>query len=61
MATPTAHTDAQGQNNIDRNVRQYTDLDRTLRSILFWPCASVNASQLLGVPAGIIDSCFYYL
>ena len=27
MATPTAHTDAQGQNNIDRNVRQYTDLD----------------------------------
>ena len=27
MATPTAHTDAQGQNHIDRNVRQYTDLD----------------------------------
>jgi len=27
MATSTAHTDAQGQNNIDRNVRQYTDLD----------------------------------
>ena len=27
MATPTAYTDAQGQNNIDRNVRQYTDLD----------------------------------
>ena len=27
MATPTAHTDAQGQNNIDRNVRQYSDLD----------------------------------
>ena len=27
MATPTAHTDAQGQNNVDRNVRQYTDLD----------------------------------
>ena len=27
MATPTAHKDAQGQNNIDRNVRQYTDLD----------------------------------
>ena len=27
MATPTAFTDAQGQNNIDRNVRQYTDLD----------------------------------
>ena len=27
MATPTAHTDAQGQNDIDRNVRQYTDLD----------------------------------
>jgi len=27
MATPTAHPDAQGQNNIDRNVRQYRDLD----------------------------------
>ena len=27
MATPTAYTDAQGQNNIDRNTRQYTDLD----------------------------------
>ena len=27
MATPTAFTDAQSQNNIDRNVRQYTDLD----------------------------------
>ena len=27
MATPTAHTDAQGQNNIDRNVRQWSDLD----------------------------------
>ena len=27
MATPTAFTDAQGKNNIDRNVRQYTDLD----------------------------------
>ena len=27
MAEPTAFTDAQGQNNIDRNVRQYTDLD----------------------------------
>ena len=27
MATPTAHTDAQGQNDIDRNVRQYRDLD----------------------------------
>ena len=27
MATPTAYTDAQGQNDIDRNVRQYTDLD----------------------------------
>jgi len=27
MATPTAHRDAQGQNNIDRNVRQYRDLD----------------------------------
>ena len=27
MATPTAHTDAQGQNDIDRNARQYTDLD----------------------------------
>jgi len=27
MAAPTAHTDAQGQNDIDRNVRQYTDLD----------------------------------
>ena len=27
MATPTAHKDAQGQNNIERNVRQYTDLD----------------------------------
>lgn len=27
MATPTAFTDAQGQNDIDRNVRQYKDLD----------------------------------
>ena len=27
MATPTAYKDAQGQSNIDRNVRQYTDLD----------------------------------
>ena len=27
MTTPTAHTDAQGQNNIDRNVRQWSDLD----------------------------------
>ena len=27
MATPTAHIDAQGQNDIDRNVRQYKDLD----------------------------------
>ena len=27
MATPTAHRDAQGQNDIDRNVRQYKDLD----------------------------------
>ena len=27
MATPTAYTDAQGQNDIDRNVRQYRDLD----------------------------------
>ena len=27
MATPTAYKDAQGQNDIDRNVRQYTDLD----------------------------------
>ena len=27
MATPTAFTDAQGQNDIDRNVRQYRDLD----------------------------------
>ena len=27
MATPTAHTDAQGQNDISRNVRQWTDLD----------------------------------
>ena len=27
MATPTAHKDAQGQNDIDRNIRQYTDLD----------------------------------
>ena len=27
MATPTAFTDAQGQNDIERNVRQYTDLD----------------------------------
>ena len=26
-STPTAFTDAQGQNDIDRNVRQYTDLD----------------------------------
>ena len=27
MATPTAFPDAQGQNDIDRNVRQYKDLD----------------------------------
>ena len=27
MATPTAHTDAQGQNSIDRNVRKWKDLD----------------------------------
>ena len=27
MATPTAFTGAQGQNDIDRNARQYTDLD----------------------------------
>ena len=27
MATPTAHKDAQVQNDIDRNARQYTDLD----------------------------------
>ena len=27
MATPTAHTDAQGQNSIDRDVRQWKDLD----------------------------------
>ena len=27
MATPTAHKDAQGQNDIDRNAQQYTDLD----------------------------------
>ena len=27
MSTPTAFTDAQGQNDIDRNARQYTDLD----------------------------------
>tara|TARA_Y100000296_G_scaffold11940_1_gene13772 strand:- start:3472 stop:3912 length:441 start_codon:yes stop_codon:yes gene_type:complete len=27
MATPTAHKDAQGQNDIARNARQYTDLD----------------------------------
>ena len=27
MATPTAHTDAQGQNNIERNTRQWKDLD----------------------------------
>ena len=27
MATPAAHIDAQGQNDIDRNVRQYKDLD----------------------------------
>ena len=27
MATPTAHTDAQGQNTIDRDVRQWKDLD----------------------------------
>jgi len=27
MATPTAHTDAQGQNTIDRNVRIWKDLD----------------------------------
>ena len=27
MATPTAHTDAQAQIDIARNVRQYTDLD----------------------------------
>ena len=27
MAIPTAHIDAQGQNDIDRNVRQWKDLD----------------------------------
>ena len=27
MAEPTAYTDAQGQNDITRNVRQYKDLD----------------------------------
>ena len=27
MATPTAHLDAQGQNTIDRDVRQWKDLD----------------------------------
>jgi phage baseplate assembly protein W len=27
MATPTAHPDAQGQNDIARNTRQYRDLD----------------------------------
>ena len=27
MATPTAHIGAQSQNDIDRNVRQYKDLD----------------------------------
>ena len=27
MATPTAFPDAQGQNDIERNVRQYRDLD----------------------------------
>ena len=27
MTTPTAHKDAQGQNDMWRNVRQYTDLD----------------------------------
>ena len=27
MATPPAHIDAQGQNDTDRNVRQYKDLD----------------------------------
>tara|TARA_Y100000031_G_C8045751_1_gene303815 strand:- start:90 stop:530 length:441 start_codon:yes stop_codon:yes gene_type:complete len=27
MATPTAHTDAQSQNTIDRDVRQWRDLD----------------------------------
>jgi len=27
MATPTAHTDAQGQNTIDRDVRPWRDLD----------------------------------
>ena len=27
MASPTAFPDAQGQNNIDRNVQQYKDLD----------------------------------
>ena len=27
MATPTAHRDAQSQNDIDRNVRQWKDLD----------------------------------
>ena len=31
MATPTAFTDAQGQNDIDRNVRQYKDLDLFLQ------------------------------
>tara|TARA_R110000737_G_scaffold114061_1_gene147125 strand:+ start:1808 stop:1978 length:171 start_codon:yes stop_codon:yes gene_type:complete len=27
MATPTAHPDAQGQNDIARNSQQYRDLD----------------------------------
>ena len=27
MATPTAYTDAQGQNDIERNIRQWKDLD----------------------------------
>ena len=27
MATPTAYTDAQGQNDIERNTRQWKDLD----------------------------------
>ena len=27
MATPTAHTDAQGQNDIERNTRPWKDLD----------------------------------
>ena len=41
MSTPTGFTDAQGQNDIDRNVRQYKDLD-FVRRIRRWPPSMVS-------------------